>query len=110
MSSTETLVVANLGLSAGGCWFSTHKLLLYRYRSSLAGPVSIGASSSAVKSTLGGVPAPFACDLLRFGNCFRLALFLFTPAGSFNPLLKPSLLRTLASRRGGVGRYSYCED
>ena len=29
--------------------------------------------------------------------------------GSFSPLLKPSL-NTLASRRGGVSRYSYCKD
>ena len=34
---------------------------------SLAGPVSIGASSPAVESSLGGVPAPFAGNLLRFG-------------------------------------------
>ena len=67
MSSTETLVVAHLDLSAGGCWLSTHKLLIYRYHTSLAGPVSIRASSPAVESSLGGVPAPFACDLLRFG-------------------------------------------
>ena len=40
------------------------KLLLYL--TSLAGPVSIGASSPVIESTLGGVPAPFACDLLRF--------------------------------------------
>ena len=39
------------------------KLLLYP--TSLAGPVSIGASSPAVEPTLGGVPAPFAYDLLR---------------------------------------------
>ena len=49
-------------------WFSTHKLLLYL--TSLADPVSIGASSPAVESTLGGVPVPFACDLLRFGLSF----------------------------------------
>ena len=34
---------------------------------SLAGPVSIGASSPAVESNLGGVPAPFTCDLLSLG-------------------------------------------
>ena len=64
------------------------------------------------------VPAPFVCDLLRFdlsfsrllAICFvsvlsfRHAFFPFTQAGSFNPLLKPSLLDTLASRREGVGR------
>ena len=108
MSSTETLVVAHSSLSAGGCWFSTYKLLLHP--TSLAGPVSIGASSPAVESTLGGVPAPFACDLLRFGLSFRHALFHFTQAGSFSHLLKPSLFHTLASRRGGVGRYGYCKD
>ena len=75
------------------------KLLIYPTR--VAGPVSIGASSPAVESTLGGVPAPFACDLL----CLGLSL-----SWEFSPLLKPSLLNTLASRLGGVGRYSYCED
>ena len=75
MSSTETLVVAHLGLSAGGGWFSIHKLLFYP--TSLVGPVSIGASSSAVESTLGGVPAPFACDLLRFGLSLSSSLVSF---------------------------------
>ena len=41
------------------------KLLLYP--TSVADPVSVGAFSPAVESTLGGVPAPFACDSLRFG-------------------------------------------
>ena len=34
------------------------------------GVVSIGASSPAVESTLGGVTAPIACDRLRFGLSF----------------------------------------
>ena len=45
MSSTEILVAAHLGHSAK-CRFSAHKLLLYRYSTSLAGPVSMGASIS----------------------------------------------------------------
>ena len=107
MSSTETLVVAHIGLSAGRCWFSTPKQLLYL--TSLPGLVSIGASNPAVESILGGVPAPFACDLLRFGLSFSSCLgsFKSTVAGSFGPLLKPSLLHTLASRRGDVGRYKH---
>ena len=40
------------------------KVLLYHV--SLAGPVSIGVSSPAIESTLGGVLAPFACNLIRF--------------------------------------------
>ena len=110
MSSTETLVVADLGLSAEGCWFSTHKLLLL-YPTSLAGPVSIGVSSPAIESILGGVPAPFAYDLLRFGLSLSSCLVSFdSSSGSLSPLLTPSLLHTLASRRGGVGRCSYGED
>ena len=81
------------------------------YPTSLAGPVSIGASSPAVESTLGGIPAPFACDLLRFGLSFSSCLVHFhSQGGSFSSLPKPSLLHSLVSRRGGVGRYSYCED
>ena len=62
MPSTENLVVAHLGLSAGEV---VDKALMYPTR--LAGLVSIGASSPAVvvESTLGGVPAPFDSDLLR---------------------------------------------
>ena len=52
------------------------KLLLYP--TSLAGPVSIGASSPAVESTLGGVPAPFACDLLRFSLSLSLEFFFYS--------------------------------
>ena len=64
MSSTETLVVAHFGLSAGGCWFTTSYCV---YTTSLAGLVSMGASSPAIESTLGGVTVSFACDRLRFG-------------------------------------------
>ena len=45
------------------------------YATSLAGPVSIGASSPAVVSTLGGVPAPFACDLLCLGLSFSCEFY-----------------------------------
>ena len=64
MSSIEMLVVAHLGLWAGGL-LVFGKLLIYP--TSLAAPVSIGASRPAVESTLGGVLASFACDLLRLG-------------------------------------------
>ena len=74
MPCTETLVGAHLGFSAGGCWFSTHKLLLYGYPTSLAGPASIGVCSPAVESTLGGILEPFTCDLLRFGLSFSSCL------------------------------------
>ena len=67
MSSTETLVVAHLGLSAGGCWFSTHKLLLYP--TSVAGPVSIGASSPAV-DPIWEVSRRRLVAMLRFGLSF----------------------------------------
>ena len=67
----------------GRCLFSTHKLSLYP--TSLAGPVSIGASSnSAVESTLGGVLAPFAYDLLRFGISFSLCLVPFHSSWEFS--------------------------
>ena len=68
------MVVAHLGLSAGGV-LGFDKLLLYP--TSLVGPVSIGASSPAVESTLGGVPGPFARDLLRFGLSFSSCLVSF---------------------------------
>ena len=75
LSSTVTLVLAHLGLLAGECWFSTHTLYCYTHTPvSLAGPVSIGASSLAVESTLGGVPEPFACDFFRFGLSFSSCL------------------------------------
>ena len=45
---------------------------------SLAGPVSIGASIHAVESSLGSVPAPFACNLPRFGLSFSSCLALFS--------------------------------
>ena len=48
---------------------------------SQAGPVSIGASSPAVGSTLGGVPAPFAFDLLRFAFVFVMPCFLSLKLG-----------------------------
>ena len=59
------------------------------YPTSLAGSVSIGASSPGVESTLGGVPVQFACGLLRFGLSFSSCMFPSTQAGSFSPLLKP---------------------
>ena len=64
MSSTENLVVAHFGLSVGGS-LVFDKLLIYP--TTLAGPVSIETSSPAVESTLGGVPAPLAYDLLCLG-------------------------------------------
>ena len=99
---TETLVVAHQGFSAGGgCWVSTHKLILHyvgtpqvwQVLSALEHPV-LGPT---VESTL--VPAPFACDLFRFGLSFSSCLVSFhSKAGSFSPLLKPSLLHTLFGR------------
>ena len=83
MSSAETLVVAHSGLSARECWFSTHKLPVYRYPTSLADLASIGASSPAVESTLGGVPTPFACYLLRFGLSFSSCLVSFHSSWEF---------------------------
>ena len=101
MSSTETLVVAHLGPSAGGFWFSTHKLLLYP--TSLAGPVSIGASSPAVEYTLGGVPAPVVAICFVSVFRFRLALFPSLKLGVLVLyLLKPSLLHTLWPLSEGV--------
>ena len=41
------------------------------------------------------VPAPFACDLLRFGLSFSVP---FNQAGILSPLLKPPLLHTLELR------------
>ena len=70
------------GDSAGGCWFSAYQLLLHP-TTSLAGPVSIGASSPAVESTLGGVSAAFACDLLRFGLSFSSCLVSFHSSWEF---------------------------
>ena len=88
MSSTETLVIAYLGLSAGRCWFSTNRLLLlYRYPTSLAGTVSIGASSPpAVEWEVSRRRLLAICFVSAFR--FRLALFPFTQAGSFSTLLK----------------------
>ena len=85
---------AHLGLSAGGGWFSTYKLLIYP--TSLAGPVSIGAFSVFRRRLL----------VISFVSVFRFRLGLcpFTQAGSCSPLLKRSLLHSLASRQGGVGR------
>ena len=71
---------------------------LLSYPTSLAGPVYIGAPSPPVESTLGGVPAPFACDLFRFGLSLSSCLVSFHPSWEL-VLLKPSLLHTLASRR-----------
>ena len=65
--------------------FSTHKLLLYRYPTSLGGPVSIGASSPAVESTMGRVPALFTCDLLRFGLLFSSCLVSFHSSWELEP-------------------------
>ena len=87
-----------------GCVGFRHKLLLCP--SSLAGPVSFEASSPAVESTLGGPGAVCFVSVFHFPN----ALFPFTHGGGFSALLKPSLLHTLASRRGVFGRYSCYED
>ena len=57
------------------------KVLLYP--TSLAGPVSIGVSSPAVESILGGVPVPFACDLLRFDLSFSPCLVSFHSSREF---------------------------
>ena len=48
----------------------------------------------AVESSLGRVPALFACDLLRFGLSFSSSLVYFNPRREFSPLLKPRLLHT----------------
>lgn len=40
----------------------------------------------------------------------RFSLFVSSRSGRFSSKLKPSLLHTLACRRGGVCCYSYCED
>ena len=81
--------------------------MLYRFPTRLAGPVSIGASSPELESTLGGVPAPLFFDLLRFGNSFSSSFVSFHLAGRCSLLLNPSLLHTLTSRRGGVGDVVY---
>ena len=52
-------------------------------------------------------PAPFPSELLRFGLSVWSFRVSSTQAGSFSPLLKPSLLHTLPSRRRCVGRYGY---
>ena len=70
---------------------------LLTHPTSLAGPVSIGSPSPAVESIVGGVPAPFACDLLCLGLKWSCEV-------SWSRL-KP-LSKNLASRAGGVGRYS----
>ena len=85
MSSIENPGCCTLRPFGGGL-LVFDKLLIYP--TSLAGPVGIGASSPAVEPTLGGVPAPFAYDLLCLSLCCR---------GSFIPLLEPSL-NTLVSR------------
>ena len=74
----------------GGCWFSTNKLLIHP--TSLAGPVTFETSSMSRRRLLA------VCFLSVFR--FRLTLSLVAQAGSFSPLLKPSLLHKLASRRG----------
>ena len=56
---------------------------LLSYPTSLAGPVYIGAPSPPVESTLGGVPAPFACDLLRFDLPLSLCLVSFHSSWEF---------------------------
>ena len=57
------------------------KILLYP--TSLESPVSTGAYSPAVESTLGVVPAPFACDLLRFDLSFSSCLLSFHSCWEF---------------------------
>ena len=77
------------------------------YPTSLAGPVSVGASSPAVESTLGGVPAPFARDLLRFGLSLWSCLASFHSSWEFQSSSE-TLVVTHFGR--GVGRYNYCEQ
>ena len=96
MSSIENPGCCTLRPFGGGL-LVFDKLLIYP--TSLAGPVSIGASSPAVEPTLGGVPAPFAYDLL----CLSLSL-------SWEFYSSTGTLVEHFGLSGGVGRYSYCED
>ena len=80
----------------GGGLLVFYKLLIYP--TSLAGPVSLGHPVLAQNPLWEVSRRRFLA--IRF-------VMVFHSRGSLSPLLKPSLLNALASRRGGVGRCSY---
>ena len=84
-----------------------YKLLLRP--TNLADLVSIGASGPAVESTLGGVPAPFACDLLCRSFIFVMPCFLSLKLGVLVLYSNPDVAHFSLSAKG-VGRYSCFED
>ena len=98
MFSAEPLVVAHLGRSAGrvGLRHTSYCCTpqVWQVLSVLEHPVLQQNSLWEVSRRC--LLAICFVSVFRF----RHALFPFTQAGSFSPLLKPSLLHTLASRRG----------
>ena len=100
MFSAEPLVVAHLGHSAGRVGFRHTSYCctpqVWQVLSVLEHPVLQQNSLWEVSRRC--LLAICFVSVFRF----RHALFPFTQAGSFSPLLNPSLLHTFASRRGGL--------